>query len=201
MENSTSNDKLQKFLYELKDLIAGAAFPFMLMLIFSASVISFSATGDFALRIVVLVVGEILLAAAYIIFGKFSGVTAARKLNQNQKKRELGNVELKVRLCVGEYSAYKGFLIGFISCVPFIIFQIIGAAVPNTFCDFILRYAFGWAFWPFGIAGLSVWLNLIWIIPLCAVHGAAYIYGAVSERKKLAVIEEAQKSSGKSLKK
>ena len=201
MENLTRNEKLRKFLYELKDLAAGAAFPFMLMLIFSASVISFSASGDLPLRIVVLAAGELLLAASYVIFGKFSGVNAARKLNHNQKKRELGSSDTAVTLCVGEYSPYKGFLIGLLSCVPFIIFQIIGAAAPNSFCDFILRYAFGWAFWPFGIAGFSVWLNLIWVIPLSAVHGAAYIYGAVSERRKLNLINEPQKNSGKSLKK
>lgn len=183
---------------ELKDMLSGAAFPVMLMLIFSASVISFSsATTELALQIVILVIGEIFLAAAYFIFGRQSGIVAYRKTVQQGKKRDLGTGDIRALCYTGEYAPYKGFAIGFISCIPYIVVQIIGSAVPNTVCDFLLVYAFGWAAVPFSLAGLSTWLNLVWVVPLVGIHAGAYLWGAKREESRQNAIAAAQENAGK----
>ena len=201
MENNlTSAEKGKKFLYELRDMIVGAAFPLMLMLVFSVSIILFAFVDDFGIKIAVLIVGELLLAGAYIIFGKFNGTTAAKKQVQNDTKRKLNSTEPKVVFRTGEYAPYKGFLIGLVSCVPYIIVQIIESACPNVFTGFLVRYAFGWAFLPFDMAGLSTWLNLIWVIPLSCIHGVAYIVGGRAEiqrQQKVVEMQSASKSAGK----
>ena len=194
----------KKLLLELKDLLIGAAFPFMLQLIFSASVILFASyTDEVGLSIAALVFGELLLAGAYIIFGRQNGVVAYRRTVQNTKKREAGSDDIKAALYVGEYALYKGFIIALISCVPFIIFQIINGAVPNKPCHFILMYAFGWAWYPFGVVNeytstyISEWLNLIWITVPVAIHALAYFLGARKEEKKQLLVAKAQELKGK----
>ena len=54
-------------------------------------------------------------------------------------------------------------------------------------------YVFGWAYFPFKLAGVSQWLNFIWIIPYACAHLIAYIWGGKTEKKKqdrLAAVEE-----------
>ena len=203
MENKlSSEEKRKKFLLELKDLLTGAAFPIMLMCFLSASIISFTtASEELPMQILILVIGEILLCGAYVIFGKQNGVTAYRKTIQNGKKRNIDPSDVKARLYVGEYALYKGFLIAFISCIPFIIFQIIGAAAPNKVCDFMLQYAFGWAVFPFKFASLSPWLNLLFVIPLTCVHAVAYVWGGKTEEKKQNRVAEVNEIQGKNRKK
>lgn len=199
LENElTAQDKRKKFWYELKDLLAGAAFPVMLMLILSASIISFASYEDFGISVLVLVVGEVLLGTAYVIFGRQNGITAMRRTVQNKKKRAIGTDDKKALWGVGEYAIYKGIIIAAISCVPYILVQIIGSAAPNVVCDFLLRYAFGWAFYPLSYCNASSWLNLLWIIPLCAVHTLAYFWGGYTEKTKQSKISEAQNVKGKS---
>ena len=174
----------KKIRLELADLLSGAAFPLMLMVILSASIMSFATSDDIILNIIILVVGELLLAAVFIIFGRQNGIYAYRKSAQQSKKREIGTSDMKALLGVGEYSIYKGFLIGFIACVPFIIFQIINCILPNTFCEFLLIYAFGWAYLPLIYIHASELLNLLWIIPALSVHALGYFIGAKMEKKK-----------------
>lgn len=194
MENLTSEDKRARFAWELKDLLAGTAFPLMIMLIFSASIISYAGYGnDAAIEILCIVVGEILLFAAYFIFGRQSGVTAYRKYVLNSKKRQMGSPDKKALYKTGEYAVWKAVIIGLISCLPFIIFQFINCCYENTVCTFALSYCFGWAYYPLYFADLSEWLNFIWIIPLVAMHTAAYIVGKNQEEKKVKIIEEAQR--------
>lgn len=194
----TAEEKRKKLLYEFRDLLVGAAFPLMLMLVLSATIISFSsASDDLAIQIIVLVLGELAIAGAYVVFGRQNGTVAMRRTVQNKKKREIGADDLKVRLHTGEYALYKGFLIGFISCVPYILIQIIECAAHNSVCDFLLQYAFGWAYYPFALASLSPWLNLLWVIPLSCVHAAAYFWGANREEKKQRIIESAQQIKDK----
>lgn len=200
--NLSAADKRKKFLLELKDLLAGAAFPFMLMIIFSVTIIGFSATDELALGIVILVAGELFLAAAYLVFGRQNGITAARKSAKNSKKRELGSTDVGVAFKTGEYALYKGFAIGLMSCVPFILIQLINCIVSNNLCTFLLRYAFGWAYYPLSYANASQWLNFIWVLPLVAVHACGYLWGAKQEfakQAKIAVTE--QKSKNKKSKK
>ena len=183
----TAEEKRKGLGLEIKDVLAGAAFPFMLTLILSATVLNFIAYGggdDLGIQILILVVGEIMVIAATVIFGKQNGATAYKKTIQNTQKREAGSTDIRAKAYVGEYAVYKAIIIAAVSCVPFIIVQFINAVAPNDVCGFILMYALGWAYYPFALAKLSQWLNFIWIIPFVAVHTAAYIWGGKTEKKK-----------------
>lgn len=178
-------DKRKAVGYEIRDLLAGAAFPFMIQLVFSASIILFAdiSTGDLALRIVALVFGEGLLIGAYVVFGRQNGIQGERKTVQNAARRENCD-DLKSHFKVGEYALWKGFAVGAITCVPYVIFQIVNCAFPNTVVEFLLKYAFGWATYPLSLTEISDWLNLVWIIPLTCIHAAAYAWGGALERKR-----------------
>lgn len=193
------NERGLMFWYELRDLLTGAAFPLMLQLIISATFIgmtgSLVSSNDIALSAVLLAVGEVLLAVAYGIFGRQNGVTSVRRILNHSKKLEIGSTDKQAVFGTGEYSAYKGFLIGFISCIPYMIFQIIQCAAPNSFCKFMTEYVFGWAGIPLTFAnGASPWLNLLFVLYPVAVHGIAYIIFAHREWNKLQAADERQMS-------
>ena len=190
-------NKGKKIKLELLDLLSGAAFPLMLMTILSASIISFAASDDILMNIIIVVVGEVLLTAVLIIFGRQNGVVAYRKSAQQDKKREIGTSDVKALLGIGEYGIYKGFLIGLIACVPFIIFQLINCILPNMFCEFLLKYAFGWAYYPLSFVNASEWLNLLWIIPALCIHALGYFLGAKKEKKRQDSVAEFQNGKDK----
>ena len=193
-------NKGKKIKFEILDLLAGAAFPLMLMIVLGASVFSFASSNDMTLNIIVLTVGEVLLCAVLIIFGRQNGVVAYMKTIQQSKKRDMGADDQKALLGVGEYGIYKGFVIGFIACVPYIIFQIINCLLPNSFCEFLLKYAFGWAYYPLSFAGASEWLNLLWVIPALCVHALGYFLGGKLEKKKQESMAKLQDGKGKNKK-
>lgn len=194
----SAEQKRKKFLLEVKDIFAGAAFPFMMQVILSVSVILFADfSEDTALRVFALVFGEVLFAVAYFIFGKMNGITAVRKLVQGSKKRELSQGD-PAWFKTGEYALWKGAVIGLISVIPFMIVEFIQCLAPNTGCEFILKYAFGWAAYPFILIGqatgkLSEWLNFIWIIFPVGVHLGGYAFGAGRESVRQQKVAEAQK--------
>lgn len=193
------NKKGSKFLMELADLLQSAAFPFMLMVIFGSTIISYAVYcgEDLPIQIIILVAGEAFLVAATVIFGKQNGVSAYRKTVQNTNKRKINSTDIRSVLYIGEYAPYKGAIIGLIVCVPFAIFELIYAIVPNDVCEFVLMYVFGWAHYPFKLANLSPWLNFIWIIPYVAVHTIAYVWGGLTEKKKQDTLAEADKNTAK----
>lgn len=185
------------FLYEFRDLLTGAAFPLMLQMILSVTFIGMTSAfsdDDVALALVMLCIGELLIAAAYFIFGRQSGITSVRRLVQNAKKRDIGTNDRRAVLGTGEYSAYKGFVMGLLSCVPYVILQIVQCASANTFCAFMLEYVFGWAALPLTFAKGEVtnWLNLLFVIYPVAVHGLAYMFGAHKEWDKKQKVAELQ---------
>ena len=194
-----AKQKRQKILYEIRDLLTGAAFPLMLQLVLSASVILFAdANGEIAIQVFALVVGEIMLIAAYVIFGRQNGISAYRKTVLATKKREMGSTDEKVYYKTGEYAIWKGSVIAVISVIPFILFQFIQCLAPNTFCEFLLKYAFGWAAYPFKVFGLKIeWLNFIWIVIPIGVHTGAYFWGGLQEKKKQELLEKAQEIKDK----
>ena len=191
--------KRQRILLEIRDFLVGAAFPLMLQLVLSASVILFAdANGELAIQAFALVVGEIMLIAAYVIFGRQNGISAYRKTVVTSKKREMGSTEPKVYYKTGEYALWKGAVIGAVSVLPFVLFQFIQCVAPNVFCEFLLKYAFGWATYPFFVFGVEIsWLNFIWIVIPIGVHTAAYFCGGYKERKKQELLEKAQEIKGK----
>ncbi len=191
--NLTQQENRKALAFEAKDMLAGAAFPFMLTLILSATVMSFIAYGggnDLGIQILILVAGENLLIAATVIFGKQNGVAAYKKTVQNAQKREAGSTDIRATAHVGEYAVYKSVVIAAIACVPFVIVEIVYAAFPNDVCRFILMYVFGWAYYPFALPKLSPWLNLILVIPFIAVHTTAYIWGGKTEKKRQSALEK-----------
>lgn len=168
-------------------MLAGAAFPFMLAVILSVTVIGFCVTDELALGIVILVAGELFLLAAYLVFGRQNGVAAARKSVKNKKKararlrrcrRFIQN--RRVRVIQGFYNRTYKLRAVYINSVYKLRFL-------NNFCGFLLRYAFGWAYYPLSYLNLSQWLNFIWILPLVSVHAAGYVWGARQEFSKQAV--------------
>lgn len=195
----TNEQKKKGIWLEIKDLFTGAAFPVMLQLILSASIILFvdALSEDTALQIVVLVIGELLFMGAYTIFGRQNGITAYRRTVQHAKKRELQADDLTCWLKTGDYAVWKGIVIGLITVIPFMLVQFIHCVAPNLVCEFILKYAFGWAAYPFIVIGkaagkLSQWLNYIWIVVPVGVHAAAYVWGASIEKKRRQKVAEAQ---------
>ena len=189
-----AKQKRQRILLEIRDFLVGAAFPLMLQLVLSASVIMFAdANGEIEIQAFALTVGEIMLIAAYVIFGRQNGISAYRKTVLTAKKREMGSNDIKVYYKTGEYALWKGAVIGAVSTVPFILFQFIQCVAPNVFCEFILKYAFGWATYPFIVFGVETdWLNFIWIIIPVGVHTLAYFWGGYRERKRQELLEKAQ---------
>lgn len=198
----TENQRGLAFWYELRDLLTGAAFPLMLQIILSVTFIGMTSaliqSQDIALSLVMLFIGELFLAGAYVIFGRQNGITSVRKILNHTKQVEICSKDKQAQFGTGEYAVYKGFLIAFISCVPYIIFQIIQCAAPNSFCWFMLQYAFGWAAIPLTFAqGISPWLNLLFVLFPMAVHGITYIVAAHREWDRLQSANERRESASK----
>ena len=177
--------KKRKLLFELKDLFAGVAFPFIISIVFSSTVIMFASfDADLAVQLVALVGGEVLFTGALVIFGRANGAAAYRKTVSHERKRSLGSSDERVAYGTGEYKLWKGALIGFMITVPFILVQIIELIVPNVFCGFCLEYVFAWAYYPFSFLGKSYQaLNFIMIILPVGVHTLGYFLGKLKEIK------------------
>ncbi|MGN0806775.1 MAG: hypothetical protein ACI4MC_07025 [Candidatus Coproplasma sp.] len=152
----------RKIWLEFKDLMAGCAFPLIIMVIFSSTIITFS-TGaelDLTVRLISVIGGELMLAAAFFIFGRANGSEAYKKTVENSRKRELNSSDEKVAYRTGEYALWKGAVTGFVICIPFIIILAVQLGVKNSFCSFMLQYVFSWGYAPFsfldeGLAALS----------------------------------------------
>lgn len=183
--------KGRKFVLELKDLLAGVAFPLIVTIIFSSAIISFASTSDLALSIIALVGGEIMLIGALIIFGRANGSNAYKNTIEHAQKRELGSSDEKVLYGTGEYALWKGAVIALMVCVPFIIFQTVELIVPNTFTGFCMRYVFAWAYYPFSYLGAKYQaLDYIMIILPVGVHMLGYYLGKLREMKIRAKLAE-----------
>ncbi|MDE6442726.1 MAG: hypothetical protein K2L12_08260 [Clostridia bacterium] len=201
----TTKQKRQRILLEIKDILQGAAFPIMLQLVLSASVILFADYSlEIGIQVFALVFGEILLIGSYILFGRQNGVTAYRRTIQGESKRKINVDDITVYYRTGEYALWKGIVIGAVSVIPFMLFEFIQCLAPNIVCEFIVKYAFGWASYPFIVIGqipsvgkLSEWLNFIWIVVPVGVHLGAYIWGGYGEKKRQLMVKEAQELKGK----
>lgn len=184
-------------------MLTGAALPFMLQIILSVSFISLvdGLTDDKALFIVMVCLGEVLMAVAYFTFGARNGINSVKVLVQHAKKRSLGTNDVKAQFKTGEYSAYKGFVIGLITCVPYILVQFIECVAHNSFTYFLLAYAFSWATGPFKELDLTPWLNFVMIALPVGIHGLAYIFSAHREWNKQQEVAQKQNYDGKKGKK
>lgn len=183
MSNLNSAQRRQKFLWELKDLLTGAAFPFIIMCIFSSTIIMFASSEDLAVQLLAVVGGNFLLLAAYVVFGRQNGATAYRKFILNQTKRSLNSSDKTAIYATGEYALWKGAVIPLITCVPFFICQITDLCIPNPFTAFMLRYACGWAYYPVFLTGAPQALDFLFTVLPIGAHLAGYILGKKKEIK------------------
>jgi hypothetical protein len=194
LEQLTKTERRQKFLWEVSDLLQGAALPFIILIIFSTTIMLFAEYDDLAIRLLAIVGGLILVTVAYIIFGRQNGAVAYRKYILGSKKRELGTSDKKAIYKTGEYALYKGFLIGFITVIPYIILQIINIIVPNSVVEFLLIYACGWAYYPFKFFGAPEAVNLVMIILPIGTHALGYYLGKIKEiQMQQRIAEESKK--------
>lgn len=199
----TPKQKVQKFFWELGDLLKGAIFPFIVMCVFSTTIILFYDFDDTAVKIIAVVLGEALMVGAFVMFGRQNGAAAYRKFKINDGKRKLGQRDKKIVFKTGEYSPWKGFVIGFISAVPFLILQIIKCFGDFDFVNFLLEYACGWAVAPLNVISDAIpqpWYLLMIIFPV-GIHGGFYIQGMFAERKRQEAITRAEDDRRKGKKK
>lgn len=201
LEQITYSNK-RKVLFEIKDILAGTAFPFIVMIVFSSTIIAFASVEDTVLSLIALIGGEIMLIAAFVAFGIANGAAAYRKYVLQEQKRELNSSDERAVYRTGEYALWKAFVIGFLTTLLFVVFQIIDICAPSlSFVEFILKYACAWAWYPLGVCNLThsyAALNLVWITVPVAAHVVGYIFGKKKEIKaqeKLA--EENTKRKGK----
>jgi hypothetical protein len=198
LEQVSPPSKGEKVWWEIKDLLAGAAFPFIVMIVLSTTIMMFGGLEDLAVSIIAVVGGEALLIAAYIIFGKQNGLTAYRKYILGEKKRQLNSSDKKSIYKTGEYALWKGFLIGFITTIPFIILQTVQLIVPTAAIKFLLIYACGWAYFPLNLFGAPEAVNFVCIILPVGVHAIGYVIGKNKEIKtQMLIAEENEKQNKK----
>ncbi len=192
----------RKILLEIKDLLAGIAFPLIVMLVISSTILAYASyTKDIAVSLIALIGGEIMITAALVVFGRANGGAAYRKTVLNAQKRGLGSTDVTVVCKTGEYALWKGVLIGAVLCMPFLIFQTIELCYANSVCSFCLQYMCGWAYFPFSYLGESYQaLNFIMIILPVAAHTLGYHLGKLKQQKIQSAIAE-QNSAKKGRKK
>ncbi|MGN1104050.1 MAG: hypothetical protein ACI4QI_04165 [Candidatus Coproplasma sp.] len=193
MENNLFDDNAQfqystkrKLWLEFKDLMAGCAFPFIIMVIFSSTLITFSVSReiDLYIRLISLIGGELMFGGALFIFGRANGSEAYRKTVENGRKRELNSSDESVLYHTGEYALWKGALIGFIISIPAIIILIVQVCVRNNFCTFMLQYVFSWIYSPFSFLDESYEaLSFIMVLFPVAIMTIGYYFGKLRQIK------------------
>lgn len=160
LEEVTYSTK-RKIWFEIKDILAGSAFPLIISAIFSATIMVFSnGEVDLFVKLISLIGGELMLAAAFFMFGRANGSEAYKKTVENARKRELHSSDEEVAYHTGEYSLWKGAVIGGIVCIPYLIVLTVEICVDNAFCNFCLQYIFAWGYGPFSFLGKAY-------LPLC----------------------------------
>ena len=178
-------DLKRKVLLEIKDILMGVAFPLILMLVVSSTVLVYASyADDLGVSLIALIGGEIMIAVSLVLFGRANGSTAYNKTLLNAQKRELGSRDERVIYRTGEYALWKAAVIALILCLPFIIFQIIELCADNVVCRFCLQYMCGWAYFPFSYLGTSYQaLGFIMIIMPVGMHMLGYHLGKIKRIK------------------
>ena len=193
-------NKKRKAWLEIKDILMGTAFPFILMIVVNATFIAYASySGDILVTLLALVGGEIIFIASVVLFGRANGANAYRNTMVNKQKRDLGSTEEKVIYRTGEYAVWKAVVIGAILVLPFLIFQTVELIYPNSVTSFCLQYICGWAYYPFSFLGKGYQgLNYICIIIPIAAHVVGYLWGKLRQIKiDKAYAESKQKGKGR----
>lgn len=205
MENNYNDDffdeepfvpsKKRKVWLEIKDILAGCAFPFIIMIVFSSTLITFSVSdsAELFLRLISICGGEVVLAIALFIFGRTNGSEAYKNTIENGRKRELGSSDEKVFYRTGEYALWKGLVIGLIICLPYLIVLTIQVCAKNSVCSFLLEYVFCWGYAPFSFLGEEfLALSYTSIIFPVAIMTVGYYFG---KRRQIKIQEQLAKTN------
>lgn len=194
-EQSFTPTKKRKIWLEILDILTGCAFPLIIMVVFSSSIIMFSVSdeADLFIRLIALIGGELILGVAWFVFGRTNGSEAYKKTVEYARKRELNSSDEKVYYHTGEYALWKGLVIGLIVCVPFLIVLTVQVCASNSVCSFLLQYAFAWGYAPFSFLGEGyVALCYTSIIFPVAVMTVGYVFG---KRRQIKIQEELAKTN------
>ena len=203
----TPSQRAKRVLWEFFDLLKGAAFPFIVMCVFSTTIILFYGFDDLTVQIISVVFGEGIMIAAFVMFGRQNGAAAYRKFKMNEGKRKLGSGDEKILFRTGEYAPWKGFVIGFISAVPFLVLQIIKCFGDFQFVNFMLEYACGWAISPFEVINdnlgniIAQPFYLFMLAFPVGIQGGFYIQGMHAERRRQERINRVEDDKRKGKKK
>ena len=166
--------------------------------------------GEIALKIILLIANLGLFG--YIVCGIAyqDGQRAYKVLHSNDKEREyiVKTGEYRKLKVSEEYKAYKGFLIGFISCVPlvvmllmqFIITQInpLNVSMGET-ANYLYFFISAFAnLDPNGIYEAVIYASPYWsllsIPPIMIVHGISFILGAKKIERQYQTVKDVHKS-------
>lgn len=154
----------------------------MITIIFSSTIIVFTSAleEELPLQIVLTAIGEIMTISALVVFGRQNGIVAYKKtlFNEELRQKDLP-LTFEVEHRIGEYATWKGFIIGAITALFFVVLQIIECCVHTVYIDFILQYACAWAVAPFRVAGFESTspISLTMALLPVVVMGIAYIWG------------------------
>lgn len=185
LEEAAYSGKRKAWL-EIKDVLSGAAFPFIITVIFSATIIAFTCGEEIELylRLIALIGGELMLAGAFFMFGRANGSEAYKKTVENGRKRELHSSDEKVAYRTGEYALWKGAVIGLLVCIPYVIVLTVEICVDNSFCMFCLQYVFSWGYGPLSFAERAYLpLGYVMIIFPVAFLTVSYYFGKLRQIK------------------
>ena len=166
--------------------------------------------GQVALKIVLLVANLGLFL--YIVCGMAyqDGQKAYKILHANDKEREYiikTGEDRKLKISE-EYKAYKGFLIGFVSCVPLVVMLLIQfiiskfnpldvsmGSTANYLYFFISAFA---NLDPNGVIEAAVYASPYWALlsipPIMLAHGINFIFGARKIRRQYEQVKDIHKS-------
>ncbi len=191
------NDSKKRLIKEeFFDICAGIAFPMIVQIMFSATIIIFAdyVSTSFWISLVALLVGEGFVVVAYYLFGNKSGSVAYTNFVVAEQIRVDGQPDYRRG---GEYAPYKGFVIGFISTIPYIIVHILYCIFPGvSFLEFFLYFAFGWAVYPIYLGTQSISaFSMLFVLVLTVIHGAGYIIGKKQEFKRREAVRLADEAT------
>lgn len=185
---------------ELKDLLTGAAFPLIVLLVFSTTIIMFADFDELPIALLALIGGELMTIVSFIAFGRYNGMHAYTKFVTNETMRSAGSKDKNVVYATGEYALWKGFAIGLITAIPYILIELVHCIYPNLFCEFMLKYACGWAYFPCQLANIHHAIGLVFVVIPTVTHAIGYVIGknaVIKENARQAAENEKAKSRKK----
>ncbi len=190
MKNTGEYNFIRAIFEEIKDVLLLGMLPFIVLCVFSSTISIFAVEEEMEieLRILIILVGEALSVASLVVFGRQNGMTSYKKLDANNLKRSIGLKDDSLLYTTGEYAIYKGFLIGIVPALMFIVLQTINMFGDFSFVYFLLQYGCSWATAPLSlITNCPKGVLYVMVIVPILFHGLGYIWGGLIMKKRLEV--------------